>query len=401
MLMDWVATFGLVFGGCCSNAVTLERLTSEHPTIGSLITFAQFAVVSIHGLRKFLVFTRGPFGLPLPQLRPRRVPLLPYIIQVCLFSVISLLNNAAFAYKIPMPVHIIFRSGGLVISMLMGWLISGKKYTVIQVVSVIVITSGVSLTTLSASHRKKSVSTTSISSSDGPALTTYLTGIAILTLALVLSGFLGLVQDHTYSTYGKRSSTASSEPKAPQDDARSNTHHGKLPDIWEESMFYLHFLSMPMFAFVAGDLASQVNLLTTSQHIHVPLPLPNTLLRVLPPSNVQTFAPASSSFSSYRLPIPSALPPLILNTLTQLLCVAGVNRLTTRVTALTVTLVLVVRKAVSLVLSVVLFSGNTSMDPQARMLLWGGAALVFTGTVGYTFGSNKPQSSVKQKDKDE
>jgi hypothetical protein len=49
------------------------------------------------------------------------------------------------------------------------------------------------------------------------------------------------------------------------------------------------------------------------------------------------------------------------NTLTQLLCTAGVNRLTTRVPALTMTLVLVVRnKAVSLVLSVMLFDGSES-----------------------------------------
>jgi len=110
-----------------SNALTLEHVTSEYPRSGNLITFAQFLVVSLHGLPKFVTFTRGPLNVPVPRLRPRRVPLAPYLIQVGLFYSISLLNNLAFGYNISMPVHIIFRSGGLVVSMLMGWLISGKS----------------------------------------------------------------------------------------------------------------------------------------------------------------------------------------------------------------------------------------------------------------------------------
>lgn len=110
-----------------SNALTLERVTSEHPKSGSLITFCQFFLISLYGLPKFLSFTRGPLSIPIPRLRPRRIPLTPYLIQVGLFYFLSLLNNLAFSYDIPMPVHIIFRSGGLVISMLLGWLISRKS----------------------------------------------------------------------------------------------------------------------------------------------------------------------------------------------------------------------------------------------------------------------------------
>ena len=65
--------------------------------------------------------------LRVPRLRARRVPLAPYAAQVALFYAVSLLNGRAFAYRIPMPVHIIFRSGGLVVSMLMGWAVAGKR----------------------------------------------------------------------------------------------------------------------------------------------------------------------------------------------------------------------------------------------------------------------------------
>ena len=110
-----------------SNALTLERVTSEYPKSGSLITFCQFLLVSLHGVPKFIEFTRGPLNIPIPRLRPRRLPLTSYLIQVALFYFVSLLNNLAFGYNIPMPVHIIFRSGGLVVSILMGWLLSRKS----------------------------------------------------------------------------------------------------------------------------------------------------------------------------------------------------------------------------------------------------------------------------------
>lgn len=105
-----------------SNAITLEQLTSEYPHAGSLITFFQFLIVSLHGLPKHVTWTS--YG---PRFKPRRIPLTPYLIQVALFYLISLLNNVAFSYRIPMAVHIIFRSGGLIISMLLGWILAGKR----------------------------------------------------------------------------------------------------------------------------------------------------------------------------------------------------------------------------------------------------------------------------------
>jgi len=125
---SWPTTISLIFGGCCSNAITLEQITSEHPDVGSVLTIFQFLVISLHGLPKFLIWTR--FG---PRFRPRRVPFATYLAQVVLFYLVSLLNNAAFAYHIPMAVHIIFRSAGLVISMVLGWLISDKRFVCVCV----------------------------------------------------------------------------------------------------------------------------------------------------------------------------------------------------------------------------------------------------------------------------
>jgi UDP-xylose/UDP-N-acetylglucosamine transporter B4 len=65
-----------------------------------------------------------------PQLRERIIPLGPYVLQVALFLASSRLNNAAFAYAVPMSVHIVFRSGGVVISLILGRLILGRRYVI-------------------------------------------------------------------------------------------------------------------------------------------------------------------------------------------------------------------------------------------------------------------------------
>jgi UDP-xylose/UDP-N-acetylglucosamine transporter B4 len=193
-------------------------------------------------------------------------------------------------------------------------------------------------------------------------------GIGILTLALILSGFLGVVQDKTLASYTAhppvrtKPKTAGSSPSS---DAAGP------PDVWEESMFYLHFLALPLFFSIRHDLTVQARALFASH------------------ARVTTF---SVPRVAMQFTLPAVLPALLANTFTQLLCTAGVNRLTTRVPALTVTLVLVVRKAVSLVLSVVLFDGS---DVTWGML-WSGAFLVFAGTVGYTVSGRTSKKDKKE-----
>jgi UDP-xylose/UDP-N-acetylglucosamine transporter B4 len=186
---------------------------------------------------------------------------------------------------------------------------------------------------------------------------------------------MGLVQDHTYTKHGKTSSL--------------NKHSSDSPAIWEEAMFYIHFLSLPTFALFARDITAQATTLAASP-ASLSIPLPNAFI---------TLYPGMSTTSPGQLHIPDAVLLLGLNTLTQVLCAAGVNRLTTHVTSLTVTLVLVVRKAVSLLLSVAFFGRDARMSPQARAMLWTGATLVFAGTLVYTIASQKPQAKSTDKTK--
>jgi hypothetical protein len=89
-------------------------------------------------------------------------------------------------------------------------------------------------------------------------------------MALDLSGFLGLVQDWTYSTYIRPLS--------------SRKQNGVITSIkepesspWQESMFCLHFLALPMLLPLLPDLAAkmaQLNTISPRADFSFPLPIP-------------------------------------------------------------------------------------------------------------------------------
>ena len=398
-----------------SNALSLEQITSKYPDSGTLITFFQFLLISLHGLPRHLEFSNGRF--PYPRLRARKIPITPYLVQVALFYLVSLLNNIAFGYKIPMPVHIIFRSGGLIVSMVLGYLLSGKRYasfhfpailllklrvnsyTLVQVASVIIVTAGVAITTISASKPASKASVAQESDAPIQFTATYAIGIAILSVALIFAGLLGLVQDWTYAKYG-RPSTESVRPPKTTNGAAASHQAPKKPDepSWQESLFYLHFLALPMFLTVHEDLTAQFHALHAGPRLVLPLSF-SALYRAYPTLSyplVANAAPATAATAD-MLMVPTAYFPLLLNTLTQLLCAAGVHRLTGKVSSLTVTLTLVVRKAVSLVISVLLYGG----DGKGNTRMWAGAVLVLSGTIGYALGGKPTPRKAHAKDKKE
>ena len=67
----------------------------------------------------------------------------------------NMLNNWAFAYNISVPVHIILRSFGSVTTMIAGAL-RGKRYSPLQIFSVVLLTFGVLISAWADSESKVS-----------------------------------------------------------------------------------------------------------------------------------------------------------------------------------------------------------------------------------------------------
>ncbi|XP_045123451.1 uncharacterized protein LOC123511534 isoform X3 [Portunus trituberculatus] len=200
-IMGATSAIVLVFVGCCTNVVFLELLVKEEPGSGNIITCAQFVFIALYG---FLFTT---------QLGTKKnvVPIRDYMVLVVLFFVVNVCNNLAFAFKISMPLHMIFRSGGLIANMVMAVVVLGRRYSPSKCLSVGMITLGTLVCTYASAQTLYEGG--GGGSSDGgsgedsgvvvPSLMTWLGGIALLTFALFLSARMGIFQECLYARYGK------------------------------------------------------------------------------------------------------------------------------------------------------------------------------------------------------
>jgi UDP-xylose/UDP-N-acetylglucosamine transporter B4 len=152
--------------------VVFETLhTYSTSTSGLIITFFQFVFTAACAYLTQCDPTQAY------TVRKPRIPIQRWVFVAALFYSINMLNNWAFAYKISVPVHIILRSFGSVTTMIAGAL-RGKRYSFLQVMSVIMLTVGVLVSAWADSEGKVSApvrrirraSSTSRSSFHGNAL---------------------------------------------------------------------------------------------------------------------------------------------------------------------------------------------------------------------------------------
>lgn len=300
----------LVFIGCCSNVVFLELLVQDEPACGTILTFAQFLFIAIEGFVVTMDCGR----------RKNAIPVKEYLILMTMFFTVNVTNNMAFGYKISMPLHIIFRSGGLIASLVMGVLVLGRSYSLSKYLSVIMITLGTIICTFASAENLEETSDPADST-----FTTWLTGIGILTFALFMSARMGIFQEMLY------------------------VRHGKHP---REALFFIHTLSLPGFLLTWGSIAEHVAKFSSS----APLP--------------------ALAHVPWLASVPRLWLYLLGNVLTQYLCVGSVFKLGSEATSLTVTLVLTLRKFMSLVFSIIYFQNPFTINHWIGMSTWHPIAII-------------------------
>ncbi|KAL7743925.1 hypothetical protein ACLKA6_003147 [Drosophila palustris] len=305
-----------VFLGCCSNVVFLELIIKIDPGAGNLITFLQFLFIALEGL----IFTSKFFTVK-PKIAMR-----DYVMLVVLFFGANVCNNYAFNFNIAMPLHMIFRSGSLMANMIMGIILLKKRYNLRQYSSVAMITAGIILCTLVSSGNVKDNTHHSLKVD-----TVYSdffwwsVGIALLTIALLVTAYMGIYQEVIYKRYGKHPN---------------------------EALFFTHMLPLPGFLVMAGNIAQHWSIAVSSEVVSVPVP----------------------GFS-WTVSFPLILFYLLCNVITQYVCISAVYVLTTECASLTVTLVVTLRKFVSLLFSIIYFRNPFTLSH------WLGTVLVFFGTI--------------------
>ncbi|KAL1305742.1 hypothetical protein AAFC00_007324 [Neodothiora populina] len=321
-----LSTVGLIFGGCCSNVFALEAIIKKEADSGLLITFFQFLLTTAFAYPSQST-APGETGL----LKPRTVPLSRWATIAAIFFAVNMMNNWAFAFDISVPVHIILRSFGSVTTMIAG-AIKGKKYSPLQVSSVMLLTVGVLISAWADAVGKGK----DLSAKTPASTSSFAAGLSLLLAAQIISAWMGIFIQDTYAQYGAS---------------------------WKENMFYSHFLSIPLFLPLAPTLHRQYSRLAATP------PLSQVLFHKadLSASNpLLTFAE--------HLPVGAAL--LFINAMTQLACISGVNLLSANASAVTVTIVLNIRKLVSFVLSTIIFGHSLSgMMTLGSVVVFGSGAL--------------------------
>lgn len=307
MLSKPVLAVIFVLAGCCSNVVFLELLVTEAAGIGNLVTFLQFLIIGTEGFILTLDWGRAT----------PKVPYTSWFTLVIMYFLVSVTNNYALNFNIPMPLHMIFRAGSLLANMILGVILLDKRYSLSKYASVLMISCGIGLCTIMSAKNNK------VENSEGSDLDNYwlMVGIGLLTFALFMSARMGIYQEVIYK------------------------QHGKHP---REAMFFLHALPLPGFLLLAPDIYNHVMIAFNS----APL--------LLPVLNIQ---------------VPCMVVYLLGNIITQYICISAVFVLTTECASLTVTLVVTLRKFMSLLFSIWYFQNPFTS------LHWVGTVLVFGGTI--------------------
>eukprot|EP00727_Mastigamoeba_balamuthi_P012672 m51a1_g8027 putative udp-xylose and udp-n-acetylglucosamine transporter (396) ;mRNA; r:20224-21575 len=313
---------GMIFAGCCCNVVFLEYIHNNDKTSGVFLTLAQFAFVSAVGFFQH-------FDFAAMRMKKRLASATVYWTYSAIFFSVSTLNNAALGYSVPLPLHQIFRSGSLVSSLVLGYLVLGRRYSLRQTLSVVAVTAGLYLAT-SASVSNNTAAARATGSAGG-----MLVGIAMLSAALVLSSLLGIYQEHVYRSAGG--------------------------DVASEIQFFSHACSLVFFLPWAGDVVPRLRSWSRMALVSVP----------------GTGGWQVSMMFAY----------LLGNLATQQLCITGVFEMTAAAGSLAMTLAITLRKFVTVVLSIAWF-GNP-FTPRH----WAATCLVFLGSLAYSWPSSSSSAS--------
>ncbi|XP_008299696.1 UDP-xylose and UDP-N-acetylglucosamine transporter [Stegastes partitus] len=265
------------------------------------------------------------------------IPIKNYVVMVTMFFTISVINNYALNFNIAMPLHMIFRSGSLIANMILGIIILKKRYSASKYLSIALVSAGIFICTIMSA---KQVNVSSEGSDDQGfyAFMHWLIGIAMLTFALLMSARMGIFQETLYKQYGKHS---------------------------KEALFYNHCLPLPGFLLLATDIYNHCIYFSQSTPVLVPV--------------VGFTAPILWIY-------------LLINVITQYVCIRGVFILTTECASLTVTLVVTLRKFLSLIFSIIYFQ-----NPFTTWH-WVGTAVVFLGTLLYTEVLSSVQAALRGPD---
>ncbi|EQC35985.1 hypothetical protein SDRG_06727 [Saprolegnia diclina VS20] len=320
-----VSLVAVVLAACWVQGASLESMLAIDSTAGTFISVFQFVSVAITSI---------------PTSR-RVLPLHVHLGLACLYFGVSQMNSVALTCGVSFPLLNLFRSSTPVASLLVGAACFRKRYMVHQVGGVVLISVGILLTTWMDKPLFGRVTFCSDSQSmlcGYPQLQAIVAllghwrvGVSLLVTALVLGSFLGHCQNAALRAYTSSSSG----------------------DVARESMFYMHVFSLPLM------LLSERSTVAT---------------RLADWSHGDLWA----SWALGPIAVPHLLALLSVNLVANYACIRAVYHLASRVSPVSLQVILTFRKACNLVFSVLYFAHSFYLSQ------WAGTLVVFLGVLLYT-----------------
>ena len=183
-----------VAGGLSANA-GLMQLNKMHKGCANVCTLCQF----LYGLTSTLLSPKRRF---LQSGANRKIPVTYHCLFAAMFFVGPYLGNKSVAITNAdfYPVFLVVRSCGSVTSMILGWWISGKRYSLRQVISVCVVTVGAVITTFGCYAAKNTGGAEAGETTPTPV---FLKGLVLLLLNLLNDAGLSVLQSRVFEIHGK------------------------------------------------------------------------------------------------------------------------------------------------------------------------------------------------------
>lgn len=332
-MADVALGLGSVFCGCQANVFLLELIIGGSPDTLYALTCAQYVSVALLTLPLLLRLKTPAEDLEgaasmLPfAWRRARIPLRQKLILAVVAWAMSVANNIVFSFDVSVPLHATFRSSSLMVNMLAGFLFLQRRFTVPQVVCASAICLGLVALTLEKT-RKAQRATAAASSLLPPQAPTWrgVVGVAILVSTTFCTAGLGVFQERMYRDARQQEAAANSAKrmKKKDDDAAP---------MWAEALCTSHLFALPLFLLFPTRLVTEFGHVQPANRWH-----------------------------------------LVLNCLTQLVCIAGVYVMNHRTSAFTLTLTLTLRKLATVTLSVLYFGHYRTFTPVEWVAMVGALA---------------------------
>lgn len=329
---DVSLSVAMIFAGCMFNVITTEYVLKGDPRAGNLLTLTEIGMVLAQKVPKRLS-AQYRYGF-----KPFETPLISHAQFTVLWSLMSVLANFAFAYKISIPIFTLIRSCNMIATVILGWLFFKQRYTYIQLLCVTVVSLGIFLASLGEAMTMKKAGNSSsctgcsqlgppksdaqltLDTSQGDDFATWLVGIGILAFVQLVQGLLGHIQSRFYKIY---SNLASKD------------------DLIDEFMFTSQIVALSPFVFMRDDIGAAA-------------------WGALNSDIVLGFCPSRIAW-------------IVLGGCAQTVCLKGVFKTSAVVSPLTLTIVLAVRKFLTVTFSVLWFDNPWShWHSVAVLLIFGG-----------------------------